>query len=127
MQINEPSTHVMDATAIGLALAALAGYMPSIAATLSVIWMAIRIYETETVRGWIRREQREHERQLLAAQARAVKAKEDVIEQAKEIVKPEVVKEVIAALPLVPEIAKVIEEKVLTNDTNKPMAPPEGR
>lgn len=44
-----------DLGAVATAVATLFGYMPSIAATLSAIWMAIRIYETRTVQKWLGR------------------------------------------------------------------------
>lgn len=45
--------HLVDVLSIGTILGALAGWLPAIAAGLSIIWTAIRIYETKTVRGWL--------------------------------------------------------------------------
>lgn len=39
----------IDLASIFTTLAALAGFLPVLASLLSVIWMAIRIYETDTV------------------------------------------------------------------------------
>jgi len=53
--INEHTKHVFDWTSIGIALGTLVKVLPSIAAALSIVWSVIRIYETKTVQGWIRR------------------------------------------------------------------------
>ena len=55
IRMNEHAKNVMDALSIGGVLATLAGWLPSIAAVLSIIWTLIRILETETFRkfsGW---------------------------------------------------------------------------
>jgi hypothetical protein len=51
--INEHTKHVMDWTSIGIMLASLIQILPSIAAALSIVWSAIRIYETKTVQRWL--------------------------------------------------------------------------
>lgn len=38
-----------DVGSVGTAVATVAGWLPEVSALLSVIWIAIRIYETETV------------------------------------------------------------------------------
>ena len=53
--INEHTKHVIDWTSIGIALGTLMQILPSIAAALSIIWSLIRIYETKTVQGWLKR------------------------------------------------------------------------
>lgn len=40
---------VLDIASMGVVGATLLGWLPHIAAILSIIWMLIRIYETETV------------------------------------------------------------------------------
>lgn len=50
--------HVVDAASIGAVIATLAGWLPQIAALASLVWTVIRIYETDTVQGWIRRLER---------------------------------------------------------------------
>lgn len=54
-EINDHTKHVMDWTSIGIALGTLVQILPSIAAALSIVWSVIRIYETKTVQGWIKR------------------------------------------------------------------------
>jgi DMSO reductase anchor subunit len=53
--INEHTKHVIDWTSIGIALGTLMQILPSIAAALSIVWSVIRIYETKTVQGWIKK------------------------------------------------------------------------
>lgn len=47
--MNEQLKHVADALSIGTILATIAGWLPAIAALVSIIWGVIRIYETKTV------------------------------------------------------------------------------
>lgn len=58
--ISETVKHLGDGTAIGVLLATWAQVLPHVASLLTVVWMAIRIYETDTVQGLIgRRRQKE--------------------------------------------------------------------
>ncbi len=45
----------VDATSIGVLLAAIDGAMPSIAALFTAIWAVLRVYETATVQAHVRR------------------------------------------------------------------------
>lgn len=54
-QLQETEKHLLDAAAIGAWLGALAGWLPAIAAALSIVWTIIRICETKTVQRWLRR------------------------------------------------------------------------
>jgi len=51
--ISEPSKQAVDALSIVTVLGALAEWLPAIAALFSIIWTAIRIWETQTVKGWV--------------------------------------------------------------------------
>lgn len=53
--INEHTKHAIDWTSIGIALGTLVQILPSIAATLSIVWSVIRIYETKTVQTWLKK------------------------------------------------------------------------
>lgn len=44
-----------DIISIGVAVATFVSWLPSIAALLTIVWTCIRIYETETVQGWLGR------------------------------------------------------------------------
>lgn len=46
----------IDGATIGTTLATLAGWLPSIAALVSIVWGCIRILETRTVQRWLGRE-----------------------------------------------------------------------
>lgn len=51
----EQAKHVGDALSIAGVVATLAGWLPAIAALLSIIWSGIRIYETDTVQRLIKK------------------------------------------------------------------------
>lgn len=42
-----------DVLSLGTVVATLGGWLPSIAAFVSIVWGCIRIYETRTVQGWL--------------------------------------------------------------------------
>lgn len=52
---TEQAKLVVDAASIGTVIGALAGLLPSIAAVFTIMWTAIRIYETETVQSFLRK------------------------------------------------------------------------
>lgn len=47
--------HVGDFLSVGVVAATIAAWLPAIAALFSIVWSAIRIYETKTVQKWIGR------------------------------------------------------------------------
>lgn len=51
----EAQKQAVDATAVVVTGATFLGYLPSIAAVLTIIWTLLRIYETKTVQGWVAR------------------------------------------------------------------------
>ena len=52
---QEQLKHVGDALSIGTIVGTLAGWLPALSALAALIWSCIRIYETQTVQGWIAR------------------------------------------------------------------------
>lgn len=44
---------VGDALSISTVVATMGGWLPSIAAIVSIVWGCIRIYETATVQRWL--------------------------------------------------------------------------
>jgi hypothetical protein len=56
--ISESSKHILDGLSLVTVLGTLVDILPAIAATFTIIWTVIRIYETETVQGWINRAKR---------------------------------------------------------------------
>lgn len=57
--LDSPEKLAIDTASVGVILASIAGWLPTIASLLSIIWVLIRIYETETVREWTGRSQKE--------------------------------------------------------------------
>lgn len=51
----ENAKHAGDAVSIAVAFSTFVGWLPSVAAVISIIYGAIRIYETKTVQGWVKR------------------------------------------------------------------------
>jgi hypothetical protein len=48
---NETAKHVVDAISVATVIGTLAQILPAIAAAFTIIWTAIRIYETKTVQS----------------------------------------------------------------------------
>lgn len=53
--IPEGMKHLLDALSIGTMLGTLFQMLPNIAALLTIVWTALRIYESRTVQGWLKR------------------------------------------------------------------------
>mgnify|MGYP001214837726 CR=1 FL=1 len=47
--------HTLDLSALAILAAVLGNVLPSIVSVLSAIWIAIRVYETDTVQKWLGR------------------------------------------------------------------------
>lgn len=60
---NHPETakHVADALSIVTVVGTLMELLPAVAALFTIIWTAIRIYETKTVQGLLRKEKKDEE------------------------------------------------------------------
>lgn len=50
----EHAKTVIDVASVSAIVATLAGWLPAIAALLSIVWSAIRIYETRTMQAWLK-------------------------------------------------------------------------
>ena len=50
MTAQESAKHTVDAVAVGVAGATWVDWLPDIAAGLSIVWLLIRIWESETVK-----------------------------------------------------------------------------
>jgi hypothetical protein len=53
--IDEPTKHLIDGISVVTVMGTLMSWLPSIAALFTIIWTAIRIYETKTVQGWLKK------------------------------------------------------------------------
>lgn len=51
-EISETTKHVVDVLSVATVLGTLVEMLPSIAAVFTIVWTGIRIWETDTVRGW---------------------------------------------------------------------------
>ena len=52
---DESAKHAVDAVSVATTVATLAGILPAIAALFTIVWTAIRIYESKTVQDYLRR------------------------------------------------------------------------
>ena len=52
---SETAKHVVDALSVITVLGTLVDMLPSIAALFTIVWTAIRIWETPTVQRWVHR------------------------------------------------------------------------
>ena len=53
MNMDEASKHIIDFASVVTVLGTLADMLPAIAAIFTIVWTAIRIYETKTVQRWL--------------------------------------------------------------------------
>ena len=56
--LTEGTKHVLDGLSVITVLGALVNILPAVAALFTIVWTGIRIYETDTVQGWIKRAKR---------------------------------------------------------------------
>jgi hypothetical protein len=61
-ELSESTKHVVDAVSVFTVLGTLVEMLPSIAAVFTIVWTGIRIWETDTVRGWTGRGNDQKER-----------------------------------------------------------------
>lgn len=54
-QHTEEIKHIADGLSIMTVIGTLADVLPAIAALFTIVWTGFRIYETETVKGWLKR------------------------------------------------------------------------
>jgi len=52
---QEAAKTVMDGVAVSGGIASLAGWLPDIAAVMTILWLALRIYESTTVQGILKK------------------------------------------------------------------------
>lgn len=55
MPANETAMHIGDVLSLGVLIGYFFAALPAVATLLTVIWTAIRIYETDTVQRWVKR------------------------------------------------------------------------
>lgn len=52
---SETVKHVADGLSVVTVLGTLAEILPSVAALFTIVWTGFRIYETQTVQGWLKK------------------------------------------------------------------------
>ena len=55
MDNQEAVKHTIDAASVVTVVGTLVEVLPAVAAAFTIVWTAIRIYETKTVQGWLNR------------------------------------------------------------------------
>jgi hypothetical protein len=53
--VDEHTKHLLDGVSVATVMGTLMSWLPAIAALFTIIWTAIRIYETKTIQGWIKK------------------------------------------------------------------------
>ena len=53
--LDEHTKHLIDGVSVATVMGTLMSWLPAIAALFTIIWTAIRIYETKTVQGWLKK------------------------------------------------------------------------
>ena len=51
--VSEGTKHVLDGVSVITVVGALADVLPAVAALFTIVWTGIRIWETDTVQGWL--------------------------------------------------------------------------
>jgi hypothetical protein len=54
-QHTEEIKHIADGLSVMTVIGTLADVLPAIAALFTIVWTGFRIWETETVKGWLKR------------------------------------------------------------------------
>lgn len=52
---DEATKHAIDYLAAGVAVASIAELLPAVASVFTIIWLGLRIFESQTVQGWLGR------------------------------------------------------------------------
>ena len=52
---QEQLKHLGDALSVGTVIATIAGWLPAIAALVTIVWTGIRIFETQTVQKLLKK------------------------------------------------------------------------
>ena len=54
-EINDHTKHIIDGASIATVMGTLMNWLPAVAALFSIVWTSIRIYETKTIQGWLKK------------------------------------------------------------------------
>ena len=53
--IDEHTKHLIDGVSVATVMGTLLSWLPAIAALFTIRWTVIRIYETKTIQGWLKK------------------------------------------------------------------------
>jgi len=59
--VPENVKHVVDGIAAYITISAVMGWIANATAVLSLVWVIIRLYETNTVQGWLGKKRRKYD------------------------------------------------------------------
>jgi hypothetical protein len=51
-EVSEGTKHAVDALSVVTVVGTLVEFLPAIAAIFTIVWTAIRIWETDTIKSW---------------------------------------------------------------------------
>ena len=54
--MQEEAKTIVDGGAVSGGIATLAGWLPDLTALLTIIWLSLRIWESDTVQGWVNKD-----------------------------------------------------------------------
>jgi len=54
--MDESAKQAVDTLAATVTVTSLMGWLPPLSAFLTCVWLCLRIYESETVQGWVNRD-----------------------------------------------------------------------
>lgn len=52
IHVPDDVKHILDWTSVGAAVGAFFQLLPDVASVLTVVWLGLRIWESETVKDW---------------------------------------------------------------------------
>lgn len=58
-QTHETAKHILDGASLLTVVGTLVEFLPAVSAVLSIVWMLIRIYETDTIQRLVNRKEAE--------------------------------------------------------------------
>ena len=51
-ELSESTKHAVDALSVVTVVGTLVEFLPAVAAIFTIVWTAIRIWETDTIKSW---------------------------------------------------------------------------
>jgi len=51
--MQEEAKTIVDGIAVSGGIASIVGWLPDVTALLTIVWLSLRIWESDTVQGWV--------------------------------------------------------------------------